>query len=150
MPVVTFAISWYKVFMEKKNIIRTICGCKPSTKTKKHFNLIKVLLVFVKNHRDTGWTPKYTEYQRAKIKLQRRLFDQHKVDFENLVCLSKCEEYNDKWNALYKTDSAFCTTIVFHFCLMIITKEKLACILMHCRKILNWNMSFKCCCQCTS
>ena len=54
MPVVTFAISWYKVFMEKKNIIRTICGCKPSTKTKIHFNLIKVLLIFVKNRRDTG------------------------------------------------------------------------------------------------
>ena len=66
MPVVTFAISWYKGFMEKKNIIRTICGCKPSTKTKIHFNLIKVLLIFVKNRRDTGWTPKYIEYQKAK------------------------------------------------------------------------------------
>ena len=54
MPVVTFAISWYKGFMEKKNIIRAICGCKPSTKTKKHFNLIKVLLIFVKNRRGTG------------------------------------------------------------------------------------------------
>ena len=45
---------------------------------------MKVLLVLIKKRRDTGWTPRYTEYQMTKVnELWRKLFDQHKVGFKN-------------------------------------------------------------------
>ena len=79
---VTFADIKYKDFMENKNIIKTFCGYKPSKKNT--LNLMKVLLVLIKKRRDTGWTPKYAEYQMAKVnELWRKLFDQHKVGFKN-------------------------------------------------------------------
>ena len=50
--------------MQTKKTIRTFCGCTPSQK--KILNLIRVLLVHIKKHRHTGWTSRYTKYQKIK------------------------------------------------------------------------------------
>ena len=69
-------ITTYRGFMENKNIItHTAIRHIPKTQCfvdvkfpKKTLNLMKVLLVLIKKRRSTGWTPRYTEYQKGKDK----------------------------------------------------------------------------------
>ena len=73
-------ITTYRGFMENKNIIihnitHTATRHIPKTQyfvdvkfQKKTLNLMKVLLVLIKKRRGTGWTPRYTEYQKGKDK----------------------------------------------------------------------------------
>ena len=60
---VVFAANRYECFMEKKNMIRTFCGCKPS---KKHsIETHQIFTVLIKKCGGSGLTPKYTEYQKV-------------------------------------------------------------------------------------
>ena len=77
---VVLAVNRYKCFMEKKNLIKTFSGCKPSKKTT--LSIISILVMLIKKREGSGLTPKYTEYQKVN-KLWQKLLEQDNVKFIN-------------------------------------------------------------------
>ena len=134
--------------MENKNVIRTFCCCKLI------LNLIRVLPVYLKKYRGTGWTPTYTKYQ----KIKRWINCGENCSINTRLNLKSRFAWEKKKNTIseiffIKQAQAFVQLIVFWTPLPIFvswysSKEELARMLIHFRKIFNCKVSLKCRCQC--
>ena len=134
----------------------------PSIKpSKKAFSLIKILVVFIKKHRDIEWTSRYKEYQEVKnlincgenytintrLNLKVRLVWEKK---KNIIInkMSSSNVFRRVSSGFRAADSFQALSLIFVYGYL--PKKELARMEIHVCKILNCEVSVKFRCQCAS